>query len=111
MNERKPISVFGPDFPFAYDNWVSNPAGLGTLPADRQGQTIAVIGAGVSGMVAAFELMKLGLRPLIFESGRMGGRLRSEPFVNSLQSIAELPRPSTTMPTCCSWSVARSLIR
>ena len=101
MNERKPISVFGPDFPFAYDNWVSNPAGLGTLPADRQGQTIAVIGAGVSGMVAAFELMKLGLRPLIFESGRMGGRLRSEPFVNSPQSIAELggmrfPESATT---------------
>lgn len=101
MSERQSISVFGPDFPFAYDNWITDPAGLGSLPAEQQGQTVAVIGAGVSGMVAAFELMKLGLRPLIFESGRMGGRLRSEPFVNSPQSIAELggmrfPESATT---------------
>lgn len=101
MNARKPMSVFGPDFPFAYDNWISNSQGLGSLPADRHGQDIAIIGAGLSGMVAAHELMKLGLRPLIFESGRMGGRLRSEPFVNSPESIAELggmrfPESATT---------------
>ncbi|ASJ75234.1 flavin monoamine oxidase family protein [Granulosicoccus antarcticus] len=90
MNERKAVTVFGPDFPFAYDNWITHPDGLGTLADGQHGKTVAVIGAGMSGMVAAFELMKLGLKPLIFESGRMGGRLRSEPFTNSPQSIAEL---------------------
>jgi tryptophan 2-monooxygenase len=26
---KPPITMFGPDFPFAYDNWVKHPAGLG----------------------------------------------------------------------------------
>ncbi|NND92826.1 MAG: NAD(P)-binding protein [Granulosicoccus sp.] len=90
MTDPRPVTVFGPDFPFAYDDWIRHPAGLGSLPEEQKGQTVAIIGAGMSGMVAAFELMKLGLRPLIFESGRMGGRLRSEPFANSPESIAEL---------------------
>lgn len=101
MKASKPITVFGPDFPFAYDNWVSHPAGLGEMPEERLGQPVAIIGAGLSGLVAAHELMKLGLRPLIYESGRMGGRLRSEPFVNAPESIAELggmrfPESATT---------------
>jgi hypothetical protein len=29
---KKPITHFGPDFPFAFDDWISHPAGLGTLP-------------------------------------------------------------------------------
>lgn len=90
MRQRKPISVFGPDFPFAYDHWISHPDGLGHLPEAQHGQSVAIIGAGMSGMTAAFELMKLGLRPLIFENGRMGGRLRSEPFANAPHCIAEL---------------------
>lgn len=90
MTNRKPISVFGPDFPFAYDDWISHPDGLGSLPPSQHGQSIAIIGAGMSGMVAAYEAMKLGLRPIVFESGRMGGRLRSESFPNAPQCIAEL---------------------
>jgi lysine 2-monooxygenase len=75
----RPITMFGPDFPFAFDDHVRHPAGLGTLPATSHGTEIAIIGAGISGIVAAFELMRLGFRPVVFEADRIGGRLRSEP--------------------------------
>ena len=95
------ISVFGPDFPFAYDDWISHAAGTGTLPPGAWGTEVAIIGAGMSGMVAAFELMKLGLRPIIYEAGRMGGRLRSEHFAGEGSPVAELggmrfPRSAST---------------
>ncbi|SDI54622.1 flavin monoamine oxidase family protein [Alloyangia pacifica] len=83
-------TAFGPDFPFAYDDWIKNPAGLGKLPRDMHGTPVAIIGAGVAGIVAAFELMKLGLRPVLYESGRFGGRLRSEVFEGSDGIVAEM---------------------
>lgn len=85
-----PITTFGPDFPFAYDRWISHPAGLGRLPDAAHGQEVAVIGAGLSGIIAAHELMKLGLKPVVYEASRMGGRLRSEPFHGAEGVIAEL---------------------
>jgi monoamine oxidase len=85
-----PITTFGPDFPFAYDTWISHPSGLGRLPAAAHGSEVAVIGAGLSGIIAAHELMKLGLRPVVYEADRMGGRLRSEPFHGGDGVIAEL---------------------
>ncbi len=84
------ITAFGPDFPFAFEDWISHPAGLGTLPADVRGERVAIIGAGAAGIVAGFELMKLGLRPIVYEAGRFGGRLRSEPFEGTDGIIAEL---------------------
>jgi oxygen-dependent protoporphyrinogen oxidase len=36
-----------------------------------------VIGAGITGLVAAFEMVKRGERPLIIEPGRVGGMIRS----------------------------------
>ena len=30
---KPPITMFGPDFPFAYDDWLSHPAGLGSRAA------------------------------------------------------------------------------
>ena len=99
-HDDAPITAWGPDFPFAFDDWIKNPAGLGHLPADRLGTEVAIVGAGVGGMVAAYELMKLGLKPVVYEAGRMGGRLRSEPFEGDSGLIAELggmrfPRSST----------------
>ena len=32
---RKPVTIFGPDFPFAFDDWIAHPEGLGQLPAHR----------------------------------------------------------------------------
>ncbi|MGR3795893.1 flavin monoamine oxidase family protein [Vannielia sp. SX4] len=85
-----PVTVFGPDFPFAYDRWVTHPAGLGQLPAESHGKRVAIIGSGAAGVVAGYELMKLGLRPILFESGQFGGRLRSRAFEGAEGVIAEL---------------------
>ncbi|GAA4841693.1 flavin monoamine oxidase family protein [Garicola koreensis] len=84
------ITIFGPDFPFPYDSWLASPKGIGTIPAEKHGAEVAIIGAGLSGMVAAYELMNLGLRPVIYESARMGGRLRSEQFSSGDEAVAEL---------------------
>lgn len=96
------ITIFGPDFPFSYDHWLSHPAGLGTVPADVQGQEVAVIGAGIAGTVAAYELARLGLKPVVYEADRVGGRLRSEQFDGAPEAIAELggmrfPRSSAAL--------------
>lgn len=85
-----PVTLFGPDFPFAFDDWIAHPAGLGELPVERLGQEVAIVGAGMAGMVAAYELMKLGLKPVVYEASRMGGRLRSQAFEGGQGAIAEL---------------------
>jgi lysine 2-monooxygenase len=88
--EERPVTVFGPDFPFAFDDWISHPAGLGSIPAGRHGEEVAVIGAGISGLVAAYELMRLGLKPVVYEASRLGGRLRSQAFEGAEGVVAEL---------------------
>jgi monoamine oxidase len=85
-----PVTVFGPDFPFPYDDWLSHPGGLGTLPTAAHGQEVAIVGAGMAGLVAAYELMRLGLKPVVYEASRMGGRLRSQPFAGAPGIVAEL---------------------
>ncbi|TAG31716.1 MAG: amine oxidase [Rhodobacterales bacterium] len=90
MNASKPVTAYGPDFPFAYDDWLTHPAGLGHVPAARHGEAVAIIGAGASGVIAAYELMKMGLRPILYESAKFGGRLRSEVFEGTEDVIAEL---------------------
>jgi NADPH-dependent 2,4-dienoyl-CoA reductase/sulfur reductase-like enzyme len=77
---QRPVTIFGPDFPFAFDDWITHPAGLGSIPQERLGEEVAIVGAGMSGMVAAYELMKMGLRPVVYEASHMGGRLRSQQF-------------------------------
>ena len=98
--DARPVTIFGPDFPFAYDDWLAHPAGLGSIPADRHGREVAIVGAGMAGIVAAYELMKMGVRPVVYESRRLGGRLHSEPFKSADGIVAELggmrfPRSST----------------
>lgn len=96
----RPVTNFGPDFPFAYDRWIKHPRGLGQVPEQRHGTEVAVIGAGMAGITAAYELMKLGLKPVVYESRRLGGRLHSEPFKAAEGIVAELggmrfPKSST----------------
>ena len=95
------ITAFGPDFPFDYEQWLSHPRGLGAIPADHHGREIAIIGAGVAGLVAAYELMKVGLKPVVYEAARLGGRLYSHQFDGIDGVFAELggmrfPRSSST---------------
>ena len=88
--DKPPVTIFGPDFPFPFDDWIAHPAGLGSLPAHHLGAEVAIVGAGMAGMVAAYELMKLGFRPVVYEASKMGGRLRSQPFEGGQGVIAEL---------------------
>ncbi|MBC7683268.1 MAG: FAD-dependent oxidoreductase [Ferruginibacter sp.] len=88
--DKPPVTIFGPDFPFPFDDWITHPAGLGTLPAQHLGAEVAIVGAGMAGMVAAYELMKLGFKPVVYEASKMGGRLRSQPFEGGQGVIAEL---------------------
>ena len=90
-NPPAPVTVFGPDFPFAYDDWLAHPQGLGTLPTAAHGQEVAIVGAGMAGLVAAYELMKLGLKPVVYEASRMGGRLRSQAFTGTAGGTAGEP--------------------
>ena len=88
---ERPVTIFGPDFPFPFDDWIAHPAGLGSIPQERLGEEVAIVGAGMSGMVAAYELMKMGLRPVVYEASHMGGRLRSQQFEGAPTGvIAEL---------------------
>ena len=86
----RPVTMFGPDFPFPFDDWIRHPSGLGSVPAGMHGREVAIIGAGMAGMTAAYELMRMGLKPVIYESARIGGRLRSQPFEDANGIIAEL---------------------
>src|SRR5258708_15663034 len=70
--DGRPVTIFGPDFPFPFDDWIAHRAGLGLIPAERHGEEVAVIGAGISGLVAAYELMKLGVKPVVYEASQMG---------------------------------------
>lgn len=87
---QAPLTAFGPDFPFDFTAWVTHGDGIGSIPEEHHGTEVAVIGAGIAGIVAAHELMKIGLKPVIYEVGRIGGRLRSEPFSAAPHVVAEL---------------------
>ncbi|GGG20349.1 tryptophan synthase subunit alpha [Rhodococcoides trifolii] len=102
VQEEPPLTMFGPDFPFSYDDYVTHPAGLGSIPQEMYGTEVAVIGGGLSGMVSAYELLKLGLKPVVYESGEIGGRMKSVPFDGYPDVVAEMgamrfPPSSTTL--------------
>ncbi|WP_461085322.1 flavin monoamine oxidase family protein [Streptomyces deserti] len=82
--------MLGPDFPFPYDEWLSHPDGLGRIPEEYAGTPVAVIGGGLSGLVVAYELMRLGMRPVLYEAGQIGGRMRSPAFDDRPDVTAEL---------------------
>ncbi|MBN4927509.1 FAD-dependent oxidoreductase [Hoyosella rhizosphaerae] len=79
-----------PDFPFSYDKYIRHPAGLGHIPANSHGRKVAIIGAGMAGLVAGHELMKLGAHPVVYESSQLGGRMRSATFDGVDTPVADL---------------------
>ncbi|MFE7567824.1 flavin monoamine oxidase family protein [Streptomyces sp. NPDC057539] len=103
VGAQPPITMFGPDFPYAYDDYLAHPAGLGQIPATEHGAEVAVIGGGLSGVVAAYELMKMGLKPVVYEADRIGGRLRTvgfegcEPELTAEMGAMRFPPSSTAL--------------
>lgn len=77
---------------FSYDQWLSFNTSknqpLGTLPA---GTRIAVIGAGVSGACASYELLRAGATVDLFDAlDQVGGRADSVLFPGATSDLAEL---------------------
>jgi tryptophan 2-monooxygenase len=85
-----PVTMLTPDFPFPYDEYLQHPSGLGAIPESVYGTEVAVIGAGLAGLVAAHEMMKMGLRPVIYESGVIGGRLRGATLPGTSGPVADM---------------------
>ncbi|WP_010524089.1 NAD(P)/FAD-dependent oxidoreductase [Nesterenkonia sp. F] len=88
--ETPPLTMFSPDFPFSYDHFLDSPEGLGRVPEEVRGTEVAVVGAGLAGIVAAYELMKMGLKPVIHEAGEIGGRLKSQAFDGAPDCVVDL---------------------
>ena len=87
------LALFGPDFPFDYGEWLAfdhNTSALGTIPKEQKGSRVAIVGGGIAGLVAAYELARMGLSPTIYEPGPIGGRLRSIPMGDAPHMVAEL---------------------
>jgi tryptophan 2-monooxygenase len=65
------------------------------LPLGVTRRKVAIVGAGAAGLTAAYELLKIGADPVIFEaSDRIGGRAHSQPFTDgsspSASTFAEM---------------------
>src|SRR5699024_10900391 len=75
---------------------------IGAVPPSVHGTEVAVIGAGLSGVVTAYELLRMGLRPVVYEAEQIGGRMRSAEFDGYPGTVAEMgamrfPPSSTTL--------------
>lgn len=69
------------DVLYDYMSLLKQEVGLCKIPKDKLGTKVAIIGAGAAGLLAAHELLKMGLCPVIYEAtARMGGRLYSKKF-------------------------------
>jgi tryptophan 2-monooxygenase len=61
---------------------------LCTIPENKQGAEIGIIGGGAAGLLAAYELLKMGLKPTVYEAtNRIGGRLYTKQFEHILDDI------------------------
>ncbi|MBB5959644.1 tryptophan 2-monooxygenase [Saccharothrix tamanrassetensis] len=87
------------DFPFDYTDYVSGGRRIGRLPDHALGSPVAVVGAGGSGLTAAYELLRIGCRPIVYEAEtepggpggrRLGGRMFSRRLSAADSAVVEL---------------------
>lgn len=58
------------------------------LPNNSLGKEVAIVGGGAAGLLAAHELLKMGLSPVIYEyESHLGGRLYSKPFLQTFDDV------------------------
>ncbi|MDS2173083.1 flavin monoamine oxidase family protein [Nesterenkonia sp. CL21] len=88
--DTPPLTMLSPDFPFSYDHYLASPTGLGQVPEQAHGTEVAVVGGGLAGIVAAYELMKMGLKPVVYEAAGIGGRLKSQAFDGAPDVVVDL---------------------
>ncbi|GAB2579811.1 NAD(P)/FAD-dependent oxidoreductase [Streptomyces capparidis] len=93
-----PASDVQADFPFDYAAHVARDR-VGRLPAEAAGAPVAVIGAGGAGLTAAYELLRAGCRPVLYEAEtsqdgpggrRLGGRMYSRRLDPADSAVVEL---------------------
>ena len=78
-SDEDDVRMLIPDFPFDYGQYLANSTvGLGSVPQAAYGTEIAVVGGGVAGIVAAHELMRMGLKPIVYEATVLGGRFLAQ---------------------------------
>ncbi|MEV7130626.1 FAD-dependent oxidoreductase [Streptomyces sp. NPDC093260] len=94
-----PASDLQVDFPFDYAAHVGGGRRMGRLPEGAAGARVAVIGAGGSGLAAAYELLRAGCRPVVYEAERsqdgpggrrLGGRMYSRRLDEADSAVVEL---------------------
>ena len=84
-----------PENPFDYVallNKLEETKGENFIENERNyGKRVAIVGAGCAGTIAARELMRVGLHPIVYEaSERIGGRTYSYPFKADPHAIVEM---------------------
>ena len=73
-------------------NWLEVTKGQSVIKDKRDyGKKVAIVGAGCASTIAARELMRAGLHPIVYEaSGRIGGRTYSHRFEADPQALVEM---------------------
>lgn len=75
---------------FSYDGWLNHLRGKAIGKVEDKPK-VAVIGAGASGLCAAYELACAGCQVSVFEAAAVaGGRCASTPFTNDNPDLAEM---------------------
>ncbi|MFF9899671.1 flavin monoamine oxidase family protein [Streptomyces longispororuber] len=94
-----PATDLQADFPFDYAAFVAGDRRAGRLPTEAHGTRVAIIGAGGSGLTAAYELMRAGCHPVLYEAEssaqgpggrRLGGRMDSRRLDGADSAVVEL---------------------
>lgn len=87
------------DFPFDYTAHVGGGRRMGRLPEETRGARVAVVGSGGSGLAAAYELLRAGCHPVLYEAERsadgpggrrLGGRMYSRRLREEDSAVVEL---------------------
>ncbi|MFE5829272.1 FAD-dependent oxidoreductase [Streptomyces sp. NPDC056508] len=72
---------------------------IGSLPREAWGSPVAVIGSGGAGLCAAYELLRIGCRPTLYEAEtspegpggrRLGGRMHGKRLAPADSAVVEL---------------------